>query len=258
LVFLMRIGRLLHNNKPRWAMLLESGDTYRCFISETPWLDPTLDAKSQPFTASQLLAPAIPTKIVAVGLNYKDHIQEMKHEDHAEPVLFLKPPSALLNPEGEILYPPGTKRVDYEAELAVVLRSRLRNAGPEEALKAVWGFTCCNDVTARDLQKVDGQWARAKGFDTFCPLGPWLVTDFKEGNQRIQSRVNGEVKQDSRISQRIWDTAQLLSFASKVMTLEPLDVFTTGTPSGIGPVKPGDKVEVEVEGIGILRNTVIQ
>jgi 2-keto-4-pentenoate hydratase/2-oxohepta-3-ene-1,7-dioic acid hydratase in catechol pathway len=146
--------------------------------------------------------------------------------------------------------------VDYETELAVVLKSRLRNAEPEEALQAVWGFTCCNDVTARELQKVDGQWARAKGFDTFCPLGPWLVTDFKEGNQRILSRVNGEVKQDSKISMRIWNTVQLLSFASKVMTLEPMDVFTTGTPSGIGPVKPGDVVEVEVEGIGILRNTV--
>ena len=177
----MRIGRLLHNNKPRWAMLLESGDTYRAFMSDEPWNDGTLDSKSYPLKSGQLLAPAIPTKIVAVGLNYRDHIQEMKHEDHVEPVLFLKPPSALLNPEGKILYPPSVKRVDYETELAVVLKSRLRNAEPEEALKAVWGFTCCNDVTARELQKVDGQWARAKGFDTFCPLGPWLVTDFKEG-----------------------------------------------------------------------------
>lgn len=237
-------------------MLLDSVDTYRCFISDEPWNDPTLDSKSHPVKPLQLRAPALPTKIVAVGLNFQDHIQEMRHDDHKEPVLFLKPPSSLLNPEGQILYPPSSSRVDYEAELAVVLKSRLKDATPEEALKAVWGFTCCNDVTARDLQKADGQWTRAKGFDTFCPLGPWLATDFREGNQRITSRVNGEVKQDSRISMRIWNTAQLLSFASHVMTLEPLDVLTTGTPSGIGPVKPGDVVEVEVEGIGVLRNQV--
>jgi 2-keto-4-pentenoate hydratase/2-oxohepta-3-ene-1,7-dioic acid hydratase in catechol pathway len=252
----LRIARLLHNGKARWAMLLESVDTYRVFTSEEPWADPSMDSKSYPLKASQLLAPALPTKIVAVGLNYREHIQEMKHEDHKEPVLFLKPPSALLNPEGKILYPPSSTRVDYEAELAVVLKSRLRNANPEEALKAVWGFTCCNDVTARDLQKTDGQWTRAKGFDSFCPLGPWLVTDLKEGKQRITARVNGEIKQDSTIDQRIWNTAQLLSFASQVMTLEPLDVLTTGTPSGIGPMKVGDQVEVEVEGIGILRNTI--
>ena len=146
--------------------------------------------------------------------------------------------------------------MDYETELAVVLKKRLKNATPAQALEAVWGFTCCNDVTARDLQKVDGQWTRAKGFDGFCPLGPWLVTDFVEGNQRISTRVNGELKQDSKISMRIWNTAQLLSFTSQIMTLEPLDVLTTGTPSGIGPVQAGDVVEVEVEGIGILRNEV--
>jgi 2-keto-4-pentenoate hydratase/2-oxohepta-3-ene-1,7-dioic acid hydratase in catechol pathway len=180
----------------------------------------------------------------------------MDHEEHKEPVLFLKPSSALLDPEGAILYPEASKRVDYEAELAVVLKSRLKDASPEEALKAVWGFTCCNDVTARDLQKTDGQWTRAKGFDSFCPLGPWLVTDFVEKDQKILCRVNGEVKQSAKVSQRIWNTAHLLSFVSKVMTLEPLDVLTTGTPSGIGPIQPGDVVEVEVEGIGVLKNKV--
>jgi len=237
-------------------MLLESVDTYRAFSSDEPWNDQSMDSKSYPLKPSQLLAPAIPTKIVAVGLNYRDHIQEMKHEDHKDPVLFLKPPSALLNPEGKILYPPSSTRVDYEAELAVVLKSRLRNASPQEALKAVWGFTCCNDVTARDLQKTDGQWARAKGFDTFCPLGPWLVTDFVEKKQRITARVNGELKQDSSVDKRIWNTAQLLSFASQVMTLEPMDVLTTGTPSGIGPMKAGDTVEIEIDGLGVLRNTI--
>lgn len=252
----MKIARLLHNNKPRWAMLLESGNTYRLFETDEPWKEQVFDAKSHPLRAENLLAPALPTKIVAVGLNYHDHIQEMKHEEHKDPVLFLKPVSALLNPEGSILYPSSSTRVDYEAELAVVLKDRLKDATPEEALKAVWGFTCCNDVTARDLQKTDGQWTRAKGFDSFCPLGPWLVTDFVEKDQRIQCRVNGEVKQSAKVSQRIWGTAELLSFVSKVMALEPLDVLTTGTPSGIGPVKPGDIVEVEVDGIGILRNGV--
>ncbi len=237
-------------------MLLDSVDTYRCFMSDEPWNDATLDSKSFPLKSDKLLAPAIPTKIVAVGLNYRDHVKEMKHDDHAEPVLFLKPSSSLLNPDGKILYPPSSKRVDYEAELAVVLKSKLTKAKPQQALEAIWGFTCCNDVTARDLQKVDGQWTRAKGFDSFCPLGPWLVTDFIEGSQKITSRVNGVVKQEDKISSRIWKTAELLSFASHVMTLEPLDVLTTGTPAGIGPMVAGDTVEVEIEGIGILRNIV--
>lgn len=254
----LRIARLLHNGKPRWAMLLESVDTYRCFTSDEPWNAPTLDSKSFPLKPLQLLAPAIPTKILAIGLNYQDHVHEMKQDERKEPVLFLKPPSSLLNPEGTILYPPSSSRVDYEAELAVVLKTGLKNASPSEALKAVWGFTCCNDVTARDLQNTDGQWTRAKGFDTFCPLGPWLVTDFKEGGQRITTRVNGEIKQDSKISNRVWNTAQILSFASKIMTLEPLDVLTTGTPSGIGPVNSGDTVEVEVDGIGVLRNDIVK
>jgi 2-keto-4-pentenoate hydratase/2-oxohepta-3-ene-1,7-dioic acid hydratase in catechol pathway len=198
----------------------------------------------------------LPTKIVAVGLNYLEHIREMESKGTQDPVLFLKPSTALLNPGGVILYPPSSKQVDYEAELAVVLKKRLKSASPMEAINAIWGFTCCNDVTARDLQKIDGQWTRAKGFDTFCPLGPWIRTDFLEADQRIRCRLNGELKQESRLSERIWKTAELLSFVSKVMTLETLDVLTTGTPSGIGPMKPGDIVEVEVEGIGTLQNVI--
>jgi 2-keto-4-pentenoate hydratase/2-oxohepta-3-ene-1,7-dioic acid hydratase in catechol pathway len=237
-------------------MLLESVATYRLFESESPWEDSPMDSKSFPLRPCQLLAPTIPSKIVAVGLNYQNHVKEMKNDPAKEPVLFLKPPSALLNPEGKIQYPSSSTRVDYEAELAVVLKKRLKNASSDEALQAVWGFTCCNDVTARDLQKNDGQWARAKGFDSFCPLGPWLVTDFVEKDQKITTRLNGMEKQASKISHRIWGTAELLSFISKVMTLEPLDVITTGTPEGIGPMQKGDIVEVEVEGIGVLRNQV--
>ncbi len=252
----LRIARLLHNGKPRWAILLESVETYRVFESDEPWNDTTLDTKSHPFKEAQLLAPSEPSKIIAVGLNYLDHMKEMGLEKPKNPILFLKPPSSLLKPEGLIPYPPSSNRVDHEAELAVVLKNRLKNAEPQEALKAVWGFTCCNDVTARDLQNTDGQWTRAKGFDGFCPLGPWLVTDFIEKDQKITCRLNGEIRQASKISQRIWNTAELLSFTSRVMTLEPLDVLTTGTSSGIGPMKPGDQVEVEIEGIGILRNTI--
>jgi 2-keto-4-pentenoate hydratase/2-oxohepta-3-ene-1,7-dioic acid hydratase in catechol pathway len=235
-------------------MLLESVATYRLFETDEPWNDSPMDSKSYPLKAGQLLAPALPTKIVAVGLNYQDHVKEMAHDHPQEPVLFLKPPSALLNPEGKIRYPSSSTRVDFEAELAVVMKRRLKNAAPQEALEAVWGYTCCNDVTARDHQKTDGQWTRAKGFDTFCPLGPWLVTDFEEQDQGIRARLNGEEKQSSKISNRIWGTAELLSFISKVMTLEPQDVVTTGTPAGVGPMHPGDTVEIEVEGIGILRN----
>ena len=253
----MKIARLLHSGRPRWAMLLESVATYRLFESEEPWNDPPMDSKSYPLKQNQLLAPALPTKIVAVGLNYHDHVKEMGHELPKEPVIFLKPPSALLNPEGKIQYPSSSARVDFEAELAVVMKKKLKNATPKEALEAVWGFTCCNDVTARDHQKADGQWGRAKGFDTFCPLGPWLVTDFGEQDQKILTRLNGEVKQSSKISNRILGTAGILSFISTVMTLEPLDVVTTGTPAGIGPMKPGDRVEIEIEGIGILRNDIV-
>ncbi len=254
----MKIARLLHTGRPRWAMLLESVATYRLFESEQPWNDSPMDSKSYPLKPGQLLAPAVPTKIVAVGLNYQDHVKEMAHDHPKEPVLFLKPPSALLNPEGKIQYPSTSTRVDFEAELAVVMKKKLKNASVQEAREAVWGYTCCNDVTARDLQKTDGQWGRAKGFDTFCPLGPWLVTDFEDRDQKIQARLNGEEKQSSRISNRIWGTAELLSFISKVMTLEPLDVVTTGTPSGIGPMIPGDVVEIEVEGIGVLRNNIVK
>jgi 2-keto-4-pentenoate hydratase/2-oxohepta-3-ene-1,7-dioic acid hydratase in catechol pathway len=197
-----------------------------------------------------------PGKVICIGLNYRDHAEESGMAIPQSPLIFSKFSSCVTGPGEDIILPAASSQVDYEAELAVVLKSRLKNATPEEALKAVWGFTCCNDVTARDLQKTDGQWTRAKGFDTFCPLGPWLVTDFVEKNQKITCRLNGEVKQSAAISDRMRNTAELLSFVSKVMTLEPLDVLTTGTPAGIGPMKVGDVAEVEIEGIGVLRNQV--
>jgi len=252
----LRIIRINHLGTPRWA-ILKDDEHYCLMFGDIHRLPPDIDARPHRLDPSRLLAPCLPTKVVAVGLNYKDHVKEMGHETPEEPVLFLKPPSSVIGPGSNILLPPQSRRVDHEAELAVVLKRKLHRAAREEAAAAVWGFTCLNDVTARDLQKKDGQWARAKGFDTFCPVGPWIDTEFKEADQAITCRVNGEVRQKSSLGQRIWDTADLLAFASQAMTLEPGDVLTTGTSGGIGPLAPGDKVEVEVEGLGVLANGVV-
>ena len=211
-----------------------------------------------PFAAARLLAPCLPTKIVAIGVNYKDHAAEFKKEPPSEPLIFLKPPSALLAPEEAIVYPEGvTKRVDYEGELAVVIKKRARHVTPEQAAAAIFGYTCCNDVTARDLQKKDGQWSRAKGFDTFCPLGPVIATDVEPSQLRIRTLLNGDIKQDASVSAMLFDVPTLVSYVSKVMTLFPGDIITTGTPSGVGPMQRGDVVEVWIEGIGRLRNRVV-
>jgi 2-keto-4-pentenoate hydratase/2-oxohepta-3-ene-1,7-dioic acid hydratase in catechol pathway len=214
--------------------------------------------RTVPFSAVRVLTPCVPTKIIAIGVNYKDHAAEFKKDLPQEPLIFLKPPSALLASEEAIVYPEGlTRRVDYEGELAVVIRKRARSLTPEQAAAAVLGYTCCNDVTARDLQKKDGQWSRAKGFDTFCPLGPVIATELEPSHLRIETRLNGETKQDAPVSAMIFDVPTLISHVSKVMTLMPGDVITTGTPSGVGPMKAGDVVEVRIEGIGTLKNRVV-
>ena len=211
-----------------------------------------------PFAAARLLAPCLPTKVVAIGVNYKDHAAEFKKDLPSEPLIFLKPPSALLAPEEAIVYPEGvTKRVDYEGELAVVIKKRARHVTPEQAAAAIFGYTCCNDVTARDLQKKDGQWSRAKGFDTFCPLGPVIATDVEPSQLRIRTLLNGDIKQDAPVSAMLFDVPTLVSYVSKVMTLLAGDIITTGTPSGVGPMQRGDVVEVWIEGIGRLRNRVV-
>lgn len=214
--------------------------------------------RTVPLSAVRVLTPCVPTKIIAIGVNYKDHAAEFKKELPQEPLIFLKPPSALLAPEEAIVYPEGlTRRVDYEGELAVVIRKRARSLTPEQAAAAVFGYTCCNDVTARDLQKKDGQWSRAKGFDTFCPLGPVIATELEPSHLRIETRLNGEIKQDAPVSAMIFDVPTLISHVSRVMTLMPGDVITTGTPSGVGPMKADDVVEVRIEGIGTLKNRVV-
>jgi len=204
----------------------------------------------------ELLAPVRPTKIVALGKNYRAHAAEMGSDVPLEPLIFLKPPSAVIGPKEPILLPEISERVDYEGELAVVIGRRARHVSREEALNYVLGYTCANDVTARDLQRRDEQWTRAKGFDTFCPLGPWIVTDVDPGQLTVETRVNGEVRQRGNTRDLVFDVPDLIAHISQIMTLEPGDVIMTGTPAGVGPLHPGDVVEVEIEGIGVLRNPV--
>lgn len=207
-----------------------------------------------PATAVRLLPPCRPTKIVAVGVNYRAHAAELGKAVPEEPLLFLKPPSALLAPGGTIVLPPASRLVHHEAELAAVIGRRTRGVDARQAREAILGFTCFNDVTARDLQRKDVQFTRAKGFDTFAPVGPWIETAIDPLDLRIVCRVNGEVRQDGRTSDMVWDVYTLVAFISTIMTLEPGDIVTTGTPPGVGPLLPGDRVEVEIEGVGVLEN----
>jgi 2-keto-4-pentenoate hydratase/2-oxohepta-3-ene-1,7-dioic acid hydratase in catechol pathway len=199
----------------------------------------------------------VPSKIIGIGVNYRAHAVEMGKGLPEEPLMFLKPRSALIGNGEAIQRPSGYERVDYEGELGVVIGQRVRRISRERALDCVLGFTCINDVTVRDLQKKDGQWSRAKGFDTFCPLGPRIVAGLDPSALRIVTRVNGVVKQDSSTSDLIFDVPALIAFCSAHMTLEYGDVISTGTPSGVGPMAVGDKVEIEIEGIGVLANAVV-
>jgi 2-keto-4-pentenoate hydratase/2-oxohepta-3-ene-1,7-dioic acid hydratase in catechol pathway len=205
----------------------------------------------------EILAPCMPSKIIAVGLNYRSHAEEVKMELPEKPILFLKPSSAVIGPEQHILYPAMSRRVDYESELGVVIGRECRSVHIEQAPDYVLGYTCFNDVTARDLQKKDKQWTRAKGFDTFAPMGPFIETDFDPANALIETYLNGEKKQSGSTSDLIFPVFFLVSFISQVMTLLPGDVIATGTPSGIGPMQVGDVVEVRIEGIGTLSNRVL-
>lgn len=197
-----------------------------------------------------------PSKIIGIGQNYRAHAAEMGKGIPTEPLMFLKPPSALLAPGQAIERPAGYARVDYEGELGVLIGRRARHVDVADALTFVAGYLCINDVTVRDLQAKDGQWTRAKGFDTFCPVGPRVVEGLDPRDLRITTRVNGEVRQDSRTSDLIFDVATLIAFVSRHMTLEPGDLLSTGTPAGVGNLAVGDEVEVEIEGVGALRNPV--
>ena len=204
----------------------------------------------------ELLAPCIPGKIVAVGLNYRYHAKELNMTIPEDPIIFLKPPSSIIGTDEKIVIPSMSKQVDYEAELAIVIKKKAKNIGQDEVKEYILGATCLNDVTARDLQRRDGQWTRAKSFDTFCPIGPYIVDGLDYNNLQIKLIHNGSIKQHSRTSNFIWSIEYLVSYISNIMTLEPGDIITTGTPPGVGAVEPDDTVEVDIEGIGILRNTV--
>jgi 2-keto-4-pentenoate hydratase/2-oxohepta-3-ene-1,7-dioic acid hydratase in catechol pathway len=207
--------------------------------------------------AVQLLAPCTPSKVVALGLNYRDHAQETQMALPPEPLLFLKPSTSVIGPGESIRIPAMSGRVDYEAEMGVVIGKPAKDVPVERAEEFIWGYTCLNDVTARDLQGQDGQWTRAKGFDSFCPIGPWVVSGIDASDLAIEGLLNGEVKQRSSTRQLVFSVPYLVSFISRVMTLLPGDVIATGTPSGIGPMKPGDRFLVRIEGIGTLENPVI-
>jgi 2-keto-4-pentenoate hydratase/2-oxohepta-3-ene-1,7-dioic acid hydratase in catechol pathway len=204
----------------------------------------------------RLLPPVQPSKIVAVGRNYADHAAELAHDVPERPRVFLKPPSSLIGHHETIRYPKQSQEVHYEAELAVIIGGECRNASLEDALRFVAGFTCANDVTARDIQRAEGLPSYAKAFDTFCPLGPWIETDFDSGDARITCTVNGELRQDGNSRDMLWNVPSLIAYVTAAMTLLPGDVLLTGTPAGVGPIRPGDSVTVAIEGIGSLRNSV--
>ena len=227
--------RLTHGRSTSWSFSFEPG----------------------PLSEASLLPPVTPSKIVCVGRNYRDHVKEMGSELPSEPLLFLKPPSSLLAPGGIVRMPAASARVDYEGELALVIGRRVRNLKPQDWRSAIRGFTLANDVTARDLQAKDDQWTRAKGFDTFCPVGPWVSDELDPASGlTLETRVNGELRQRGSTLDFIFAIPALLTHITSVMTLEPGDLILTGTPSGIGPLNPGDRVEVSIPGLGVLANTV--
>lgn len=250
----MKLLRFMENGKIRQGVLGPDG-----LVSEISgsFYEPfTLKNNKYNLEGIKLLAPCEPTKIICVGLNYRDHAAEMKEALPDEPVLFMKPSTTVIGPGDAIIYPAMAGRVDYEAELAVVIGKLAKDVAPDRAGGFILGYTCANDVTARDLQRKDGQWTRAKCFDTFLPLGPWIETEIDAANLEIRGYVNGELKQQSNTRQLIFPVPELVSFVSRVMTLYPGDVIITGTPSGIGPMQPGDIVKIAVAGVGELVNIV--
>jgi len=227
-------------------------------LSTAPWLGGEPNGKILAPDTYQLLSPCEPSKIIAVGKNYSAHAAEMGGEVPKEPIIFLKPTTTLISPEDEIALPPQSKRVEYEGELALVIGSRSFNLTPKQAIAAIWGYTIANDVTARDLQRSDSQWTRGKGFDTFCPLGPWIVREISP-TAMLQTFVNDVKKpfQSASIEEMVFAPDYIVAYISQIMTLLPGDIILTGTPEGVGAMQDGDRIHIEIEGIGKLQNTVI-
>ncbi len=242
---------------PLFGLLEEDGTNISVIAGDPIYAGVSKTGAVTQLSDVRLLAPVIPrSKVVCIGKNYADHAAEMASEVPSEPIIFLKPNTSVIGPNDTIVWPAMSERVDHEAELAIVIGRICKDVPRERVNDVIFGYTVANDVTARDLQKKDGQWSRAKGFDTFCPLGPWIDTDFIPGTQRITASVNNESKQDARLNQMIFGVAEIVQFVSQVMTLLPGDVILTGTPAGIGPVQPQGTVTVAIEGLGELTNRV--
>lgn len=249
----MRIARISRPAAPPAFARLDGATAH--LLDAPPWLGGRETGEQTAFDPQALRAPIVPSKIVAIGRNYAAHAKELGHDVPSEPLLFLKPPSSILEPGGVVRLPAASARVEHEAELGVVIGARARKVREADALAHVCGYTVLCDVTARDLQRKDVQFTRAKGFDTFCPAGPWIETALDPRDLEVSLRVNGAPKQRGRTREMIFDVAKLVSYVSHVMTLEPGDVISTGTPEGVGPLVDGDVVEIEVAGIGVLRVT---
>lgn len=233
--------------------------TNRELPSTTPDSSPAVRYGVYVPQGARLLPPCWPSKIVCVGRNYAEHAKELGNDVPGEPLIFMKPPSSLIAQGDAIVYPKLSQRVDFEGELGVVIGKRARKVPAANANEYILGYTCVNDVTARDLQKKDGQWTRGKGFDTFCAVGPWMVPRDQADTAefRIRTLLNGEVKQDGFVRDMIFPVNDIIAYVTQFMTLEPGDLIATGTPSGVGPMQPGDTVQVDIQGIGILQNSVI-
>jgi 2-keto-4-pentenoate hydratase/2-oxohepta-3-ene-1,7-dioic acid hydratase in catechol pathway len=250
----VRIARYVHDGDVAFGVV-EGDDVAE--LTSHPFGPLTFTGGRRPLAAVKLLAPVLPSKVVAIGKNYAAHASEMGGDVPEQPLIFLKPSTAVTGSGDAIAYPPSSERVDYEGELAVVIGRLCRDVPVERAAEVIFGYTCANDVTARDQQKTDGQWSRAKGYDSFCPLGPWVETDLDIADLRLTTTLNGDVKQDGRTSSIVHKVPALIAHITSCMTLLPGDVILTGTPEGVGPMSVGDEVAVEIEGIGRLVNTVV-
>jgi 2-keto-4-pentenoate hydratase/2-oxohepta-3-ene-1,7-dioic acid hydratase in catechol pathway len=255
----MRIARFTTGEDPVYGLVDGAGEKIAEVTGDPLYQRIELTGATHRVEDVRLLAPVIPrSKVIGIGRNYAEHAAEMGGEAPEEPLMFLVPNTAVIGPDDPVVLPPQSSEVHYEGELAVVIGRMCKDVAPEDALGVIFGYTCANDVTARDLQRSDGQWARAKGFDTFCPLGPWVETDLDPGALALVTRLDGEVVQDGTTADMVHGVAALVSHASAAFTLLPGDVILTGTPAGVGPMVSGQRVEVEIEGIGVLANPVVR
>lgn len=255
----MRIARIAHQEGVAFAAVEGEGDeAVVAEIAEHPFgVEKNFTGRKWKLADTRLLAPILPTKIICIGKNYADHAAEMGGKAPDDPVIFMKPNTSIIGPGAPIVRPPSSERVDYEGELAVVIGRPCKDVPAAKAKDVILGYTVANDVTARDQQRHDGQWTRGKGYDTFCPLGPWIVTDLDASDVAVTTELDGVVKQSSSTSLMLHDVGQIIEWVSRVMTLLPGDVILTGTPEGIGPMTAGQTVAVSVDGIGTLSNPVI-